>query len=144
MSNRDKKERRLVNRESPAVEQLSILSAFRKGPLPPPVELEKYEILYPGATKLLFDNFISQSDHRMELEKLVIVEDNKRANKSLQNSFIITISILLISTMLFIMGKDGFAIAASFTAIAPIVIAFITTTFSRRKDRGDKRKHLGV
>jgi uncharacterized membrane protein len=59
MSTRNKKDRRLGYREadSPARE-LNMMAAFRQGPLPPPVELEKYESLYPGATKLLFDNFI--------------------------------------------------------------------------------------
>jgi uncharacterized membrane protein len=45
------------------------MAYFRKGPLPPPEELEKYEALLPGATKMLFDNLISQTNHRMELEK---------------------------------------------------------------------------
>jgi uncharacterized membrane protein len=112
--------------------------------LPPPAELEKYELLYPGATKLLFDNFIGQTNHRMELEKLVIQEDNKRANKAQRNSFLITISIFILAVILFIMGKDGLAIAAVFTAIAPMVIAFITSSISRKKERDNKRKDLGV
>jgi uncharacterized membrane protein len=119
------------------------LAAFRKGPLPPPAELEKYESLYPGATKLLFDNFINQTDHRMELEKLVIREDSKRADKAQRNSFVITITILILAAVLFIMGKDGAAIAAVFTAIAPIIIAFITSSISRKKERENKRKNLG-
>jgi uncharacterized membrane protein len=120
------------------------LAAFRKSPLPPPTELEKYEVLYPGATKLLFDNFINQTNHRMELEKLVIQEDNKRATKAQRNSFIITTLILVLAAILFFLGKDGPAIAAVFTALAPIIIAFITSTISRRKERENKRKNLGV
>jgi large-conductance mechanosensitive channel len=88
--------------------------------------LEKYEGLYPGATKLLFDNFVNQTNHRMELEKLVIQEDNKRANKAQRNSFVITITILILAAMLF------------------IIIAFITSSISCQKERNNKRKNLGV
>jgi uncharacterized membrane protein len=65
MSNRSKKDRRIVKQEEnqPSLTEFSIMAAFRKGPLPPPAELEKYEGLYPGATKLLFDNFINQSGY---------------------------------------------------------------------------------
>jgi len=145
MSTRSKKDRRLVTNgvQSPDVE-FGILAAFRKGPLPPPEELEKYESLYPGATKLLFDTFLNQTNHRMELEKLVIQGDNNRSNKAQRNSFIITIAILLLAAILFFLGKDGPAIAAVFTALAPIVIAFITGSISRKKERDNKRKNLGV
>jgi uncharacterized membrane protein len=78
MSTRNKKERRLAYQgPEPPASEVNVLTAFRKGPLPPPAELEKYESLYPGATKLLFDNFVNQTNHRMELEKLVIQEDNE-------------------------------------------------------------------
>jgi uncharacterized membrane protein len=145
MSNRNKKDRRLVTQGAqPPVPEFSISAAFRQGPLPPPEELAKYESLYPGATKLLFDNFISQTNHRMDLEKLTIQEDNKRANKAQRNSFMITIAILILAGVLFFLGKDGAAIAAVFTAIAPIIIAFITSSVSRRKERENKRRELGL
>jgi drug/metabolite transporter (DMT)-like permease len=80
----------------------------------------------------------------MELEKLVIQDDSKRATKAQRNSFIITISILLLAAVLFYLGKDGPAIAAVFTALAPIIIAFITGSISRKKERENKRKDLGV
>jgi len=37
------------------------------------------------------------------------------------------------------MGKDGYAVAAVFTAIAPIIIAFISSSISRKKERDNKR-----
>jgi len=120
------------------------LAAFRKSPLPPPADLEKYEALYPGATKLLFDNFIGQTNHRMEIEKLVIQGDSRRADKAQRNSFVITIAILLLSVLLFYLGKDGPAIAAIFTALAPIVIAFIIGSIARKRERETKRRNLGA
>jgi len=147
MSNRSKRDRRLAKLEQnqPAVPEYSIMAAaFRKGPLPPPEEMQKYEGLYPGATKLLFDNFVAQTNHRIELENTVIQGDNKRADRAQRNSFIIAVVILLLAAALFFTDKDGYAIAAVFSAIAPIIIAFINTSISRRKEREDKRKDLNA
>ena len=145
MSNRNKRDRRLVKQEAETpVPEFNLLAAFRKGPLPSPDELAKYETMHPGATKQLFDNFVAQTNHRMELEKQVILGDNKRADTAQRNSFIITIAILLLAAALFFMGKDGYAIAAVYTAIAPIVIAFITSSIFRKKERDKKRKNIGV
>ena len=77
MSNRIKKDRRIAVTTQESAEYSFM--AVRQSPLPPPAELEKFEVLYPGATKLVFDNFISQSNHRMELEKMTISGDNKQA-----------------------------------------------------------------
>jgi len=106
--------------------------------------MQKYESLYSGATKLLFDNFITQTNHRIELEKTVIQGDNKRADRAQRNSFIIAMTILLLAAALFFMGKDGYAVAAVFTAIAPIIIAFISSSISRKKERDNKRQNVRV
>jgi len=141
MSNRSKKDRRVVKLEQnqPTIPEVSIMAAFRKGPLPPPEEMQKYENIYPGATKLLFDNFITQTNHRIDLEKTVIQGDNKRADKAQRNSFIIAMTILALAAALFFMNKDGYAVAAVFTAIAPIFVAFISSSISRKKERDNKR-----
>ena len=125
---------------APDSQEFSVWAAFRKGPLPPPAEMEKYEALYPDSTKLLFDNFVGQTNHRMELEKLVIQGDSKRADKAQRNSLIITLAILLLAAFLFFLGKNGFAIATVITAIAPIMIAFITGSMSRKKERENKQR----
>jgi uncharacterized membrane protein len=142
MSNRSKKDRRITKLEQnqPEIPEFSIMAAFRKGPLPPPEEMQKYETLYLGATKLLFDNFITQTNHRIELEKTVIQGDNKRADRAQRNSFIIAMTILILAAVLFLTGKDGYAIAAVITAIAPIIIAFISSSIARKKERDNKRR----
>ena len=143
MSNRTKKNRRITAKQGQdhlEISEFSIMAAFRKGPLPPPEEMQKYESLYFGATKLLFDNFIAQTNHRIELEKTVIQGDNKRADKAQRNSFIIAMTILVLAAVLFLTDKDGYAIAAVFTAIAPIIIAFISSSISRKKERDNKQK----
>jgi len=46
---------------------------------------------------------------------------------------------LLLAGALFFTGKNEYAIAAVITAIAPIIIAFITSSISRKKERDNKR-----
>lgn len=107
MPNRIKKDRCIVKQEDPQARltEFSITAAFRNGPLPPPAELEKYEILYPGATKLLFDNFINQSNHRIELETFAIQEDAKRADRGQIIAAILCMMVLAPSVVLLFLGK---------------------------------------
>ena len=144
MPSRRKKAPRLTAEGTPPDSQeISFWASFRKGPLPSPAEMKKYEVLYLGATKLLFGNFVSQTNHRMKLENMVIQGDGRRADKAQRNSLIITLAILLLAAFLFYLGQNGFAIATVITAIAPIVIAFITGSLSRKKERENKQ-HIGL
>lgn len=71
MSNRIKKERRLANLNTESqVPELSIWASFRKSPFPPPDELEKYEGLYPGITKLFLIILQIKQTTEWDLKKL--------------------------------------------------------------------------
>jgi uncharacterized MAPEG superfamily protein len=145
MSTRRKKDRRLTKLEfEPQVPEFSVWAAFRKSPFPPPTELEKYELLYPGVAKQFFDNFTNQSNHRMELEKIVIQGDNKRADVAQRNSFIIILALIIMAIVLFILGKDTQAIVAVVSAMVPVIISFINSTIKRKDERESKRKNLGI
>jgi len=141
MSNRIKKERRLIKQDiEPQAPGVGFWASFRKSPFPPPDELDKYEKLYSGITKLFFDNFASQTKHRMELEKTVIEGDNKRANIAQHYSFVITLAFLALAGFLFYSGKDIYAIGSVITGIVPVVISFINSSNKRKKEREAKLK----
>jgi len=145
MSSRKNKNRNLTKKEeSPQKLELSFLAAFRKSPFPPPAELEKYEALYPGVTKLLFDNFAKQTTHRIELEKTVIEGDNKRANIAQHYSFFITLAFLILSGFLFYNGKNIEATVAAITGIVPVIISFINSSVRRKEEREIKRRNIGI
>jgi uncharacterized membrane protein len=42
------------------------------GPLPPPEVLARFEELYPGAAKLIIDDFLDESIHRRESERKLL------------------------------------------------------------------------
>jgi uncharacterized membrane protein len=145
MSNRIKKDRRLANLNAEAqVPEISFWASFRKSPFPPPDELERYEGLYPGITKLFFDNFANQTNHRMGLEKTVIEGDNKRANTAQHYSFIITLVFLALAGFLFHSNKDGLAIGSAVTSIVPVIISFLNSSNKRKKEKENKRKNMGL
>jgi len=146
MSTRKKKDRRALATQEPAplASEYSVFAAFRKSPFPPPAELEKYEQLCPGITKQFFDNFVDQSHHRMELEKIVVQGDNKRADIAQRNSFIIILAFIVMASVLFIIGKDGYALASVLAAIVPVATSFINSSIKRKEEREAKRKGMGV
>ena len=150
MSTRKKKNRRdLALQEKDAVPfetnpNRGLFAYFRESPFPPPSELEKYEKLCPGVAKQFFDNFVNQTNHRMELEKAVVYGENKRADLSLRNSFIIILSLLVLSVVLFILDKNGYGIGTIIAAIIPAVISFINSSAKRKEERETKRKNMGL
>jgi uncharacterized membrane protein len=119
------------------------MAAFRQGPLPPPAELEKYERLYPGATKLLFNNFMAQSNHRMELETFTLQRDAKRADRGQMIAAILCIMVLAPSIVLLFLGKPLIGLAAIIGSLATLSGIFFGGLFSRRKERENKEKVTG-
>jgi uncharacterized membrane protein len=147
MSNRSRKNRQIANsgdENQVPTPRIELLAAFRQSPFPPPAELEKYEALYPGITKQFFDNFEKQTSHRMELEKIVIQGDNKRANTGQHYSFFITLAFLILAGFLFFTGRNAIAIGLAITSITPIIISFIRSSQKRKEERENKRREMGM
>jgi len=142
MSNRNKKDRRLVKQESnQPVPGYGVLAEFRKSPFPPPAELEKYETLYPGAAKLLFDNFVAQTNHRMHLEKTTIEGDNKRANRGQIISAIITLACIGVGSWLTYIGKNIVGLSMIVGSIGTLLTAFYGGAIIRKIERTQKWKN---
>ncbi|MDR2729442.1 MAG: DUF2335 domain-containing protein [Treponema sp.] len=139
MSNRIKKDSQIAaTTQEPA--EYSFM-AVRQSPLPPPAELEKFEVLYPGATKLVFDNFISQSNHRMELEKMTISGDNKRADRGQIISAILSVLCIAIGGFLTYLGKDIVGLSLIFGSIGTLLTAFYGGAIIRKIERTKKDKN---
>lgn len=145
MSNRIKKDRRIATTTQTHDEttQMSAeysLMAFRQSPLPPPEELEKFEKLCPGVTKLVFDNFINQSNHRMELEKSTILGDNKRANRGQLISAVLVFLCVVIGGFLIYFDKNIEGIAMILVSLGTLLTAFYGGAILRKNERVQKGK----
>lgn len=111
----------------------------RSGILPPPGELERYEVLYPGTTEILLNAFSKQVEHRIEIESMVLGGDNRRATIGQVMAFITSTIVIILGFILILLGKDGKGfslIVGSLTAIAGI---FVAGSISRAIERNNKR-----
>jgi uncharacterized membrane protein len=117
------------------------MAVIRQGPLPPPAELEKYEALFPGATKLLFDNFVRQSNHRMKLEKTVIGNDAKRAGRGQIISAVLAFLCIVSGSILTYLGKDAVGLSLIFGSIGTLLTAFYGGAILRKIERVQKDKN---
>ena len=138
MSTRNKKNRRQLTQQQP--QEYGVMAAIRQSPFPPPAEVERYEVLYPGATKLLFDNFQLQSNHRMELEKLTIEGDNKRANRGQIISAILAFVCILSGGFLTYLDKNVAGLSMIFGSLATLLTAFYGGAIIRKIERIQKNK----
>ncbi|MDR1316991.1 MAG: DUF2335 domain-containing protein [Spirochaetales bacterium] len=144
MSNRNKQNGQIAQPENnpPSPGTLVSVTGIRIGPLPSPAEMEKYEQLYPGATKMLFELFKEQSGHRMELEKTVIKGDSRRANIAQWLSFALGMTALTGGVILILKGKDGFGFASIIGALTTLLSAFIGGAILRKIERQNKAKAI--
>jgi uncharacterized membrane protein len=139
MSNRIKKDRRIAATTQETAEYGFM--AVRQSPLPPPTELEKFEVLYPGAAKLVFDNFISQSNHRMELEKMTISGDNKRADRGQIISAILSVLCIATGGFLTYLDKNVAGLSMIFGSLGTLLTAFYGGAILRKIERTQKDKN---
>ena len=68
-------------------------TSFWSGPLPSPEAIEAFEKTYPGSAKIIFEVFQNQSNHRIDIEKLVL-------QKSLRNEFLGMVLAFILMTMI--------------------------------------------
>ena len=110
------------------------------GPLPPPELLASFNDVVPGAAAKIIDMAHRQSEHRMELEKTVIVGENRRANHGLICATSLAVFIIACGTWLIAKGHDWAGATLVGIDLVGVLTAFLTGTSSRRKEREDKAK----
>jgi hypothetical protein len=75
----------------------------------------------------------------MDLEKIVISGDNKRADRGQVLSFILGMTALIGGVVLIILGKDGFGFASIIGALATLLGAFFGGAILRKIERQGKK-----
>jgi uncharacterized membrane protein len=117
---------------------------LHSGPLPSADMLRKYNEVLPGAAERIFNMAERQSEHRMVLERTVVVGDTKRADKGLLIGAAVAFVVLVGAITCILMGHDvaGGVIAA--IDIGSIVYVFVHTNRVRQEERVQKAKSMAL
>lgn len=117
-----------------------LASAHYSSPLPPASEMEHYEAIYPGFTKILMERYVKQSEHRMELENKVIDSGIKNTSRGQIFAFILALTTISIGAFLLYLNKDAYGILSILGALATLVGVFIYGNKSKKNERIQKAR----
>ena len=120
-----------------ALVQVMEIQATR-GPYPPPRMLEEYERIYPGAAKQIFDMAKTQENHRIELEKTVVLGKEKRAGWGQRMAFFIVLVGLSFGLALGLNHEQAAAVAVGGIPLAAVAGVFVTGRVEERRERAQK------
>lgn len=112
-----------------------MVAAHYSAPFPPATELEHYEAIYPGFSKILMDRYVKQSDHRMDLERKVVDSGIKNTARGQLFAFLLSLITILIGAFLIYLDKDILGISAILGALATLVGIFIYGNKSKKDER---------
>ena len=112
-----------------------IAVASYSAPFPPATEMERYEKVYPGFSKIVMERYVKQSDHRMELENKVIDSGIKNSKRGQIFAFILALLTISIGAFLIYLNKDVLGIVAILGALATLVGVFIYGNKSKKDER---------
>lgn len=79
---------------------------FRSSPFPPFEELQEYEKLHPGCSKLIFEAFENQSAHRLKIEDKVITSQQNQSKTGQFMAFATALAVLGVAGWLTINNHD--------------------------------------
>jgi uncharacterized membrane protein len=122
------------------VEMAASKTELFQGPLPHPSLLKAYDIVVPGLAERIIVAWEKQTNHRINLEQIVITGDNNRANWGLFSATAITITVIVACTILAILNKEQalIAIGVIILNLATLAGIFIYGSYSRRQERERK------
>jgi uncharacterized membrane protein len=137
MGARSKKDRRLT--QTPSGDLVAYQrTEFRADILPPPDELERYEVMHPGTAKTILDTYVAQVEHRMKLETSVIEGDNRRANRGQIISAVIAFISITAGGILTFLDKNVAGLSLIFGSIGTLLTAFYGGAILRKIERTQK------
>ncbi len=110
------------------------------GPIPPPIILEQYEKIIPGAAERILKMAEQQASHRQSLEKRVIAHDTQNATLGILCALLITVGFLVLAGFAIYSGQSLAASIISAISITGLVGTFIYGTRSRKQEREHRFK----
>ena len=143
MSNKDRILQNQNNQQLARVEQVTTRFS---GLVPHPDILAGYEKVCPGAAERIIKMAENQTAHRIELEKIVIDSNNKKAQNGQVFAFAITIVAIIAGSIVAIIGKNTASYLLggilSGGTIVSVVGLFLYGKRENRKERAERRLEL--
>jgi uncharacterized membrane protein len=118
----------------------SITRSVYKSPLPPPEILKGYDLVSPGLAERIVGMAERQSQHRMELEKTVVIGDYKKSWVGLILGFVVACGVFYGSYDLVKKGHDTAGTILGGSALATLVSIFVRAGNQRSRERIEKSK----
>ena len=115
-----------------------IIRAEFSGPLPPPVILEQYNNIVPGAAERILKMAEDQSAHRRDLESRVIKSDIFNSKLGLIFGFLIGIVAIVAGAFIAFKGQETAGGVISISGIAALAGVFVYGSKQRSKERQEK------
>ena len=97
------------------------------GPVPHPEIIERYEKIYPGAAKQIFEEYDRQVLHRHSIERSVVRTDNIKSVLGHVLGFVVVMSTIGTGVCSLMNGFTLFGGGFSFSGLAMLVYAFKTS-----------------
>ncbi len=143
MSKKSKKKRKphfiekrkaAINKREVAEFSLKMQHIRISSPIPPPEIMKGYNALMPDAMEKFFALAEKQSNHRQEIEKIEVINQNKRANIGLWAAWSISFLCIIIGAFLIYKDKpiSGFTLITS--TVISRMFSFIVAKHNRDKD----------
>jgi uncharacterized membrane protein len=113
-----------------------------QGGLPMPADLARYEEWYPGITKVLMDERVTQGKHRRDLERRVVFAGTNLARAGLACGTVFLLSIVGLCFFAVAHGQQASAILLAVAAILGAVGAYVYGQRQQREERQEKTKEI--
>ena len=126
-----KRRNKQPQRRSSSQNLFAMKSEYHVGPIPSPKILKEYEEIHPGFANRIIEQFERQGEHRREIEKQLVANDetrNRRNNREVHaaqiGALVISLCVIYLAYIQIKMGHEelGFILGAS--GIASVVTAW--------------------
>jgi len=135
------RQQRNVSHQSQVVQSVTTFKlAQYQGPIPPPELLREFDDVVPNGAERIFRQFELQSEHRRDLEKNVITQDQRRSNWGLASGTLVAVSAIVVCGIAAYKGQVTASLIGVFGTIATLASVFVYGTRERKKERIERAK----
>ena len=119
-------------------ESHSIIARTWVGPIPPPEVIGEYNNIVPGSAEKIIEQALSQTSHRISIEKYMIKHNVRRAYWGQIYGFIIAFFGLSLGGFLIYKGHDFAGAILAGVTLCGMVTVFVIGREQRQKDVQEK------